>query len=157
MLKKVRMKKQIIAVTFIGLLACSFFSEDAHADMGNAFTNTVEFFFNRTTVPDRRLPDSEKVLITPFKKIEYLTSQVNGIGYGRPGTEAFLKADVLVKLDGDKNIYGMNSLFADSHGHEPNSAIFDTFMMAFIYDLKVEIVYYDKKGAKEIIKVTVMK
>ena len=157
MLKKVRMKKQIIAVTFIVLLACSFFSEEAHADMGNAFTKTVEFSYNRATVPDLRFPGSDKVLITPFKKIEYLTSQVSGIGYGRPGTEEFLNADVLIKLDGDKNIYGMNLLFGDTHGHGPNSAIFDTFMTAFIHDLKVEIVYYDKKGAKQIIKVTIMK
>jgi len=144
------MKKQIIAVTFIVLLACSFFFEDAHAGIVNAFTNTVEFSYNRTTVPESHLPGSDEVLITSFKKIEYFTSQVKGIGYGRPGTEEFLNANVLVKLDGDKNFYGMDE-------HKTNSAIFDTFMTAFIYDLKVEIVYYDKKGVKEIIKVTVMK
>ncbi len=148
MLKKVRMKKQIIAVTFIVLLACSFFSEEAH---------TVESSYNRTTVPDSFFPGSHKVLITPFMKIEYLTSQVSGIGYGRPGTEDFLDTDVIIKLDGDKNIYGMNLHFGDTHGHEPNSTILDTFMTAFVHDLKVEIVYYDRKGAKPIIKVTVMK
>ncbi|MDR4509673.1 MAG: hypothetical protein MRJ65_15825 [Candidatus Brocadiaceae bacterium] len=151
------MKKQIIVVVFIVLLPWGFFPKEAHADGESAFTDTVEFSYNRTTVPDRRFPDSDEVLRTPFKKIEYLTSQVSGIGYGRPGTEEFLNADILVKLNGDKNIYGMSLLFADSHGHGPNSALFDTFMTAFIHDFKVEIVYYDKKGAKQIIKVTVMK
>ena len=148
MLKKVRMKKQIIAVTLIVLLACSFFSEEAH---------TVESSYNRTTVPEALFPGTDKVLITPFKRIEYLTSQVSDIGYGRPGTAEFLHTDVIIKLDGDKNIYGMNLLFGDTDGYGTNSAIFDTFMTAFIHDLKVEIVYYEKKGAKPIIKVTVMK
>lgn len=97
------------------------------------------------------------ILKTHYSKIEYLTSQVSGIGHGRPGTEEFLNADVLVKLRGDDNIYGLSSVFFDSQEHGPNRLMFDMLLSALVNDLRVEISYYNKEGAKQIIKISTKK
>lgn len=109
---------------------------------------------------DRR-PDTEDILRTPFSKIEFLTSQVTGIGYGRPGTKEFLNAEILVKLKDDGNIYGFSLVFSDGRGHGTSRAMFDTLLAALVNDLKVEILYYRKdgvkQGAKQIVRITVKK
>ena len=105
---------------------------------------------------DRR-PDTEDILRTSFSKIEYLTSQVTGIGHGRPGTEEFLNAEILVKLKEDSNIYGFSLIFSDGRGHGTNGAMFNTLLAALVNDLRVEILYYKKDGAKQIVRVTVKK
>lgn len=78
-----------------------------------------------------------------------------GIGYGRPGTEEFLNADIIIKLKDDGNIYGFGLPTFEENG--PSRAMFDTLMAALIHDLHVEIVYYEKAGTKQMIKVTVKK
>ncbi|HHT9111423.1 MAG TPA: hypothetical protein ACFYDZ_09740 [Candidatus Brocadiaceae bacterium] len=99
--------------------------------------------------------DLPKMYKTPFNKIDYLTSQTAGIGSGRPGTEEFLNADVIIKLKDDDNFYGFSLSYSNVYG--PDKALFDTLMAAFIYNLSVEITYYEKAGTKQIVKVTVKK
>ena len=128
------MIKQFFVMVLVLMLNHELLLDKAHADIIKTSYNMVK---------------------TSYGKIEYLTSQTSGLGYGRPGTEDFLNADVIVKLKDDDNIYGLNLTFFDVNG--PNKAMFDTLLAALINDLKVEIYYYDKAGPKQIARVTVRK
>lgn len=130
--------------------------DKSHADAVNTSIQKIQYPSDWAIDIDRR-PDTEDILRTPFGKIEYLTSQVTGIGHGRPGTEGFLNAEILVKLRDDSNIYGLSLIFSDGRGHGTSNAMFDTLLAALVNDLKVEILYYKKDGAKQIVRVTVKK
>lgn len=129
---------------------------NADADIPGISMKNIQYSSSPSIDIDRR-PDTEDILRTPFSMIEYITSQVTGIGYGRPGAEEYLNAEILIKLRDDSNIYGFSLLFTDSYGHGTSKAMFDTLLAAFVSDLKVEILYYKKKGAKQIVRVTVKK
>ncbi|KAB2832465.1 MAG: hypothetical protein F9K48_10435 [Candidatus Brocadia sp.] len=128
--------------------------ETIHADTASPRIKNIQYSPNPPIDIDRR-PDTEDILKTPLSKIEYLTSQATGIGYGRPGTEEYLNAEILIKLKDDTNIYGFSLVFTDFYGHGTSKAMFDTLLAAFVSDLKVEILYYKKNGAKQIVRVTV--
>lgn len=150
------MLKPLCSITLSSLLIIWLKTENMHADTPRASTKNIQYSSSPQIDIDRR-PDTDDILRTPLSKIEYLTSQVTGIGYGRPGTEEYLNAEILIKLKDDNNIYGFSLLFADSYGHGTSKAMFDTLLAAFVSDLKVEIFYYKKNGAKQILRVTVKK
>ncbi|TVM00903.1 MAG: hypothetical protein CV087_11465 [Candidatus Brocadia sp. WS118] len=131
-------------------------AENTHADSARTSIKNIQYAPSSSIDIDHR-PDTEDILKTSFSRIEYLTSQATGIGYGRPGTEEYLNAEILVKLKDDSDIYGFSLVFSDSYGHGTSKAMFDTLLAAFVSDLKVEILYYKKNGAKQIVRVTVRK
>lgn len=130
--------------------------ENTHADTTNTRIKNIQYSPSPSIDIDRR-PDTEDILRTPLSKIEYITSQATGIGYGRPGTEEYLNAEILVKLKDDTNMYGFSLVFTDAYGRGASKAMFDTLLAAFVSDLKVEILYYKKNGAKQIVRVTIRK
>ncbi|KKO19955.1 MAG: hypothetical protein L3J18_02890 [Candidatus Brocadia sp.] len=150
------MLKLLFSIALSCLVIAWLKAENIHADNPNPLNKTVQYSPGPMIDIDRR-PDTEDILRTPLSKIEYITSQVTGIGYGRPGTEEYLNAEILIKLKDDTNIYGFSLVFTDSYGHGTSKAIFDTLLAAFVNDLKVEILYYKKNGAKQLVRVTVRK
>jgi len=150
------MIKKLFAILMVMLLITGLRLDKACTDIPGAKTHKIEYLPNYPGSPELRRPDSTtNILRTPFSKVEYLISQAAGIGYGRPGTEEFLNADIIVKLKDDGNIYGFSLTFFEVSG--PSRAMFDTLMTALIYDLKVEIIYYEKAGTKQIARITVKK
>lgn len=149
------MLKQVFAVLIILLLTTRLWPDKASADILKHSSHKIEYMPRPGIGIDRVRPDTTDILKTSFNKIEYLTSQEPGIGSGRPGTEEFLNADIIVKLKDDGNTYGFSLIFFDSNG--PSKAMFDTLMAALIYDLRVEITYYEKSGTKQVLRVTVKK
>jgi hypothetical protein len=150
------MLKQVFTIVLFLLLIIGIRIDKARADTGRTLVKKIQYSPSPSIDIDHR-PDTEDILRTPFNKIEYLTSQVTGIGHGRPGTEEFLNAEILFKLKDDSNIYGFSLVFSDARGHGTSKAMFDTLLAALVNDLKVEILYYKKDGAKQIVRVTVKK
>ncbi|CAG1770606.1 hypothetical protein BAC3_01187 [uncultured bacterium] len=150
------MLKRFFAILLFLLLIIGIGIDKARADTGRTSVKKIQYSQSPSIDIDHR-PDTEDILRTPFNKIEYLTSQVTGIGHGRPGTEGFLNAEILFKLKDDSNIYGFSLVFSDARGHGTSKAMFDTLLAALVNDLKVEILYYKKDGAKQIVRVTVKK
>src|SRR5574337_138391 len=144
--------KQFFAILTILLLIVGVWPDKARADIERTSIQGIQYSSSPSIDIDHR-PDTEDILRTSFSKIEYLTSQVTGIGHGRPGTEEFLNAEILVKLKEDSNIYGFSLVFSDGRGHGTNGAMFDTLLAALVNDLRVEILYYKKDGAKQIVRV----
>jgi len=150
------MQNKFFVFLIILLLITGLKTDKTRADIVRNSTQKIQYSSSPSIDIDHR-PDTEDILRTPFTKIEYLTSQVTGIGHGRPGTEEFLNAEILVKLKDDSNIYGFSLVFSDTRGHGTSRAMFDTLLAALVNDLKVEILYYKKDGAKQIVRVTVKK
>lgn len=150
------MLKPLFSIVLSCLLITGLETENIHADTPRTPMKNIQYSPSPLIDIDRR-PDTDDIVRTPLSKIEYVTSQVTGIGYGRPGTEEYLNAEILIKLKDDNNIYGFSLLFADSYGHGTSKAMFDTILAAFVSDLKVEILYYKKNGAKQIVRVTIKK
>lgn len=148
--------KTVFTTLVILLLITKPGTDKACADRVNTSIQIIQYPSDWAINLDRR-PDTEDIVRTPFNKIEYLTSQVTGIGHGRPGTEEFLNAEILVKLKEDSNIYGFSLVFSDGRGHGTNGAMFDMLLAALVNDLRVEILYYKKDGAKQIVRVTAKK
>lgn len=128
---------------------------EADSEKKNNITNKIRYISKINNFIDKDRYDTVNIVTTPYGKIEYLSTQVPGIGAGRPGTEEFLNADILIKLKKDNTLYGLSLSLFDTYGS--SQAIFETLMAALIHDLFVEIVYYDKKGTKQILRVTVKK
>ncbi|MCF6155146.1 MAG: hypothetical protein E3K36_07820 [Candidatus Brocadia sp.] len=154
------MIKQFFTILVISLLITKLGTDMAYADKVHTSIQKIQYPSDWAIDLDRR-PDTEDILRSPFSKIEYLTSQATGIGYGRPGTEEYLNAEILVKLKEDNNIYGFSLIFSDGYGHGSSKAMFDTLLAALVNDLKVEILYYKKdgvkQGAKQIVRITIKK
>lgn len=150
------MLKQFFAIGLFLLLINGIRFDKVRADTGRTLFKKIQYLPSPSIDINHR-PDTKDILRTPVKEIEYLTSQVTGIGHGRPGTEEFLNAEILLKLKDDSNIYGFSLVFSDARGHGTSKAMFDTLLAAFVNDLRVEILYYKKDGAKQIVRVTVKK
>lgn len=148
--------KTVFTTVLIFLLITKLGVDRVSADRVNTSIQKIQYPSDWAINLDRRT-DTEDIVRAPFGKIEYLTSQVTGIGHGRPGTEEFLNAEILVKLKEDSNIYGFSLVYSDGRGHGTTGAMFDTLLAALVNDLRVEILYYKKDGAKQIVRVTVKK
>lgn len=150
------MAKHFFTISVIVLLAVSVWTGKAHAEVsGNKPFCDIELLSNQRIGTDRRTSGGVDMYKTPFGKIEFLISQIAGLGYGRPGTEEFLNAEIIIKLQNDNNTYGFSLPSVETSG--PREAMYNTLMAALIHDLHVEITYYEKAGTKQMIRVVVKK
>lgn len=150
------MAKCFFTISVILLLIVGLWADKAIADTSkNKSPHNIELLSNQRIGVDRRIPGGVDMYKTPFGKIEFLISQIAGLGYGRPGTEEFLNAEVIIKLQNDSNTYGFSLPSLETNG--PRGAMYNTLMAALIHDFYVEITYYEKAGTKQMIRVTIKK